>query len=97
MTNKDVCFAWYGGKVGDSANLHTDGKNLFSYRLKIGRTDKNGLKIVLLYIMKDGISHTTNAHINLAYGGGYLLGVLGIAPTKNDITVLRKIMKVARA
>ena len=82
MKNSDVIKNWLTGKNGSNPNysLSTDGEDLYSYKLAIGRTsyelDENDnistrIKVLLLYTSGDfGIqffSQTTSSHVNLAY------------------------------
>jgi hypothetical protein len=54
-------------KACKTANLRTDGHNLFSYALLIGMTDENGHKVLYEYTAKGMfISMTTSFHVNKA-------------------------------
>jgi hypothetical protein len=66
MTNQQVVNSWLGGKPANSGNMHTNGKDLFSYALRIGKTRK-GEKILLDYRGK--VSVTTSCHCGLAVAG----------------------------
>jgi len=81
--NREVARAWRNGQIAASGHLATDGKNLYSYKLKIGYTDENGMKVVLDYTAKGGryISITTSTHVGIAkkYADK-------IAPPKRNIT-----------
>ena len=75
-TKKQVIHAWVAGDSAATPNgsLHTDGSNLFSYRLKIGykETQYESLpyfsKVVLDYTTPAGWfqSSTTSTHVGLA-------------------------------
>lgn len=66
-TNKRVIFSWLAKKPFKTANLSTDGLNLYSYMLCIGDTDKKGNKIVYDYTAKGVFcSITTSTHVNMA-------------------------------
>jgi len=80
-TKKQVVQAWIAGDSASTPNgsLHTDGSNLFSYRLKIGYTKEETVgehtifarfitKIVLDYTTPAGSfqSSTTSTHVGLA-------------------------------
>ena len=62
MKNIDVVDKWLRFKEGKSGSMSTDGKELYSYALLIGDTDKEGLKVVFLHQS----TVTTARHINLA-------------------------------
>lgn len=67
MKNEDVCREWSCGFSGHSQNMSTDGKNLYSYNLKIGYTDSLGRKILYWYRSpKNYISMTTSIHVGRA-------------------------------
>ena len=72
MTNDKVTSNWYCGKIGKSLNMSTDGKSLFSYRMKIGEThiikeagfltkQKIGLNVQKPFFY----SQTTSHHVGL--------------------------------
>ena len=66
MTNIEVVRAWDRGRPGASRHLLTDGKNLYSYDLKIGFTRK-GQKVVKNYTASGiFVSMTTSQHVSLA-------------------------------
>lgn len=65
--NKDVIVAWSKGKAAEAGHISTDGKDLFSYRLKIGYTTKDNKKIVILHCgPQNSWSVTTSRHVNEA-------------------------------
>ena len=69
IKNDAVARAWAENQAGDSKNLHTDGKDLYSYNLLIGYTTSDGKKIVRNY--RSGgewghVSHTTSRHVTMA-------------------------------
>lgn len=70
MYNDTVIKEWKNGRSAKSftGNLHTDGKNLYSYALKIGYVDDNGRRVVKLYTAADGNfrSMTTSVHVSKA-------------------------------
>ncbi len=69
MNNKQVAKNWSIGRKGKSSNgnYHTDGSNLYSYNMLIGRTLPNGDKQVLNVRGKDSYSQTTSKHVGLAH------------------------------
>ena len=67
-TNSRVIYSWMNGKPFKSLNMFTNGLELYSYALKIGRTDPDGSKVLRDHTAK-GLgyySHTTSHHVNLA-------------------------------
>ena len=68
--NYSVVHSWVRGYSADNgrATLHTDGNNLYSYRLRIGYTESNGDKVVFLYNApnENFKSATTSKHVALA-------------------------------
>ena len=68
--NHSVIHNWVRGYSADNgrATLHTDGQNLYSYRLRIGYTEENGRKVVLAYNARNENfkSSTTSKHVALA-------------------------------
>tara|TARA_R100000808_G_C2089563_1_gene110473 strand:- start:463 stop:753 length:291 start_codon:yes stop_codon:yes gene_type:complete len=76
MKNIDVVRAWSRGRVASTKNLTSDGKNLYSYQLRIGYTRVGTeIRVVLDYTAPAGHfrSQTTSQHVNLAkrYGQTY--------------------------
>lgn len=67
LRNSACAQAWADGKSGASNRMHTDGKNLYSYALRIGYTDLNGNKVLYDY-GKKGFrkSVTTTQHVSVA-------------------------------
>ena len=66
-TNHMVIWNWMNGRPFKSLRMSTDGKDMYSYNLKIGHTDDN--KKVLHDFTAGGLgycSHTTSHHVNLA-------------------------------
>lgn len=61
MRNIEVAKAWSEGRKGEAGHFTTDGNNLWSYALLIGRTVE-GKKVVTRYRR----SITTTKHTNLA-------------------------------
>ena len=72
MTNLQVTFCWRHGKAAASGHMSTDGRNLYSYALLIGRTLGTGtsaVKAVKRYqAPKHFESRTTSRHVSLAIG-----------------------------
>ena len=68
-TNQAVVWHWMNGKPFKSLRMSTDGRELFSYNLCIGDTDKETDEKVLRDWTVGGIgfySQTTSTHVNLA-------------------------------
>jgi hypothetical protein len=67
-TNSRVVYSWMNGKPFKSLSMRTDGKNLYSYALKIGTTTDDQCKNVLDYTAKGLMfySVTTSTHVGLA-------------------------------
>ena len=68
-TNYTVARLWSKGRKGSNhrATFHTDGKNLYSYNLKIGVTSKSGRKVLFDHSGPWGVSQTTSCHVNVAW------------------------------
>ena len=70
MNVKQIPILWVNGQSGRTPNksLSTDGKDLYSYKLKIGYTNDYGQKVVLKYTTRYNsfVSTTTSRHVNLA-------------------------------
>ena len=74
MENYQVIRQWVRGFSAEnfgsngSATLSTDGRDLFSYNLKIGYTTEKGNKVVKLYNAKSGNfkTNTTSKHVSMA-------------------------------
>jgi hypothetical protein len=67
-TNSRVVYSWMNGKPFKSLSMKTDGKDLYSYKLKIGTTTDDHCKNVLDYTAR-GLgfySVTTSTHVGLA-------------------------------
>jgi hypothetical protein len=66
-TNEEVVRAWTRGQEAKAGNLWTDGRNLYSYSLLIGKK-KGGENIVFDYTSRGGsyYSQTTSTHVGLA-------------------------------
>ena len=67
-TNDRVVYSWINGKPFKSLSMKTNGKDLYSYKLKIGTTTDNQCKKVLNYTAR-GLgfySVTTITHVGLA-------------------------------
>ena len=67
IRNEDVVRAWTQGQSAKAGNLWTDGENLYSYSLVIGK-NKGGESIVFDYTSRGGAyySNTTSTHVGLA-------------------------------
>ena len=66
-TNSRVIYSWMNGKPFKSLRMSTDGEELYSYNLMIGRTDPDGSKVLRDYTAK-GLgcySQTTSQQVNL--------------------------------
>ena len=68
MCNAEVVENWAYGHEGFTRSLRTDGKNLFSYNLRIGITGPGREKIVFDFTAPGGkfVSSTTSTHVGLA-------------------------------
>ena len=68
MTNEKVVEKWTQGKQGKSLHMETNGKSLFSYRMKIGETwkGKTPVKVVLNVQSPYFYSHSTSHHVSIA-------------------------------
>lgn len=69
-TNPEVPKFWSRGQAARSGNgqFSTNGESLFSYHKLIGRTLKDGTKVLLDYTAPAGwsVSQTTSTHVNRA-------------------------------
>ena len=72
MKNEQVIKAFLRNQYAQAKNLRTNGANLYSYNLLIGRTTPQGRKEVFNYTAPGGDfrSHTTSKHIGLAREAG---------------------------
>lgn len=68
MRNNDVARSWAHGRAARAANFWTDGRDLYSYNLKIGYTDDTGASVALDYTAPVGWfqSVTTSRHVSYA-------------------------------
>jgi len=67
MINIDVIKSWKRGKPAKGSNLTTDGSDLYSYGLLIGRTKgKTSRKHAIDYTGENSYSKTTSRHVNYA-------------------------------
>ena len=68
MKTKQIIKAFLNNQYAQAKNLRTDGLNLYSYNLLIGRTTDSGRKEVFNYTAEGGDfrSNTTSKHIGLA-------------------------------
>lgn len=67
MRNKDVISAFVWGKRAAAENLHTDGRSLWSYNLKIAQRTAEGI-VVGDFTAPGGdfYSMTTSKHVGMA-------------------------------
>lgn len=67
VSNNDVAKAWRKGKKLKSAGMYSDGNNLYSYALKIGKT-VSGKKVAIDYTASGGQywSQSTSKHVAYA-------------------------------
>lgn len=72
MKNELIIKAFLNNQPARNKNLKTNGQNLYSYNLLIGRTTPQGRKEVFNYTAPGGDfrSHTTSKHIGLAREAG---------------------------
>ena len=68
-TNADVAQAWRDGKACKSNNMHTDGKDVYSYALRIGTT-VGTTKVAYDYRKPFTVSQTTSHHVSRLAGEG---------------------------
>ena len=61
MRNEQVIEAWKNNRACKTMHLRTDGMNLWSYNMLIGKTS-DGIK----WSLDCKVSHTTNRHLSLA-------------------------------
>lgn len=63
-----VALAWKAGRKLDGGNMSTDGRRLWSYSLVIGKTRRDGKKVVYEYTDRAGagVSGSTTAHVSRA-------------------------------
>lgn len=66
LSHKNVVARWLNGKAGRGFNMGTDGTNLYSYAMLIGRTLKDGTKQVLAVNGANSYSVSTSKHVILA-------------------------------
>lgn len=71
MKNIEVIKAWINGESASNKNMSSDGKNLYSYDLRIGYTDfVSGVekKVVMDYTAETNnfVSITTSTHVGKA-------------------------------
>lgn len=66
--NSNVVLMWQCGKEARNhkSTLHTDGKDLYSYNLRIGFTTPNGKKVAVEHRAPNFVSITTSQHVGLA-------------------------------
>ena len=69
-TNKEVAKSWGSSKraANHTGAYWTDGKDLYSYNLRIGTTTKEGKKVLLDFTAGSGFyrSQTTSNHVGKA-------------------------------
>ena len=70
MRIKEIPLAWKNHRSASttSRSFSTDGRDIYSYDLKIGYTNIFGEKVLLNYTSASGRfqSHTTSRHVNLS-------------------------------
>ena len=70
MKIKEIPLAWKNYRIAStsSGSFSTDGRDIYSYNLKIGYTDEYGQKVLLNYTSASGRfqSNTTSRHVNLS-------------------------------
>lgn len=68
LQNRDVVDAWKSGKAAESValSLSTNGRDLYSYALKIGYTSERGDKVLILYTGDHSVTTTTSRHVRTA-------------------------------
>ena len=69
VRNSTVAYHW---GIGASASNHrgtfyTDGKDLYSYNLRVGTTSKSGRKVLINYRAPWFYSQTTSQHVGHAW------------------------------
>jgi len=66
--NSDVVYKWKQGEEARNGRytLHTDGKDLYSYNLRIGFTTPSGKKVAVEHRAPNFVSITTSQHVGLA-------------------------------
>jgi len=76
VNSAEVAVRWRDGRPAhNSGAFRTDGSNLYSYDIVIGRTEGNGKKILYNYSSREirgttgvYLSHATSRHVALALG-----------------------------
>ena len=68
VNNNDVILKWKQGQEARNGKhtLHTDGKDLYSYNLRIGFTTPSGKKVAVEHRAPHFVSVTTSQHVGLA-------------------------------
>ena len=68
MCNHEVVSNWAQGYEGFTRSLRTDGRDLYSYNLKIATTNPEGKKVLFDFTSTGGNfqSQTTSCHVGLA-------------------------------
>ena len=69
MKNNEIPKLWKKGYPSKGVkNFKTDGKNLYSYKLKVGYTNEYNQKVLIPYTAQYNAfySHTTSKHVNSA-------------------------------
>lgn len=68
VNNNDVIYRWQRGEEARNGKhtLHTDGKDLYSYNLRIGFTTPSGKKVAVEHRAPNFVSITTSQHVGLA-------------------------------
>ena len=68
FNNSDVVYKWSQNEEARNGRytLHTDGKDLYSYNLRIGFTTPSGKKVAVEHRAPNFVSITTSQHVGLA-------------------------------
>ena len=68
VNNSDVIYKWKQNEEARNGRhtLHTGGKDLYSYNLRIGFTTPNGKKVAVEHRAPHFVSITTSQHVGLA-------------------------------
>ena len=77
VRNRSVASLWAKGLKASNhrGNFYTDGKDLYSYNLRVGTTSKSGQKVLFDYSGPWGVSQTTSNHVGAARSYGPILTI----------------------
>ena len=89
MKNALVVDNWMNGNCGKGSGLSTDGESLWSYKLLIGFTGDENVKVVKDYTGINKLSTATTRHINLAKE---VSGVF-MTPHSSTVNEVRQMLK----